>query len=451
MKNVLRGGGALVLLMVIGFSLYAARLVRSLETPEFKARVTREASALVGTRVQLESLDVSLLRGIRLGGLRARNPPGFGGDLFTVEGAKLSYDLWPLLLGRIQVDELTLRRPVITLVPDARGVFNYQKLSAPAPAGLQAPSPAAAPARLLRISVSRLSVDGARFAIVDERKVEALRLEGGSLDSALAIESGVLTGTGKGSIDAVAFANAVFLRGVRAPVKLTRERMSLAPLQAKLGGGAVTGEVQVEFKPEMRYTLQLAVSGASVATLLREAGSGGTMTGVLNAKARMEGTGGVATLRGAGSAEIRECRWPRAALFGALADLLKVPELSDPRFDDCRVEFTVGSGQARTPVVSFKGPAVELTGKGVTSLVTSIIDYDLTLALAPGLLSKVPAQIRAGFKARPDGFGTIAFKVTGTTAAPRTDLAARLGKSAAIEAAKEGLLGKLFGSRKKPQ
>jgi uncharacterized protein involved in outer membrane biogenesis len=450
MKNVVRGGVALVLLMVIGLGGYAASLVHSLETPEFKARVAREASALVGTKVQLESVDVSLFRGIRLGGIRARNPPGFGGDLFTVEGAKLSYDLWQLLRGRIQVDELTLRQPAITLVTDGRA-FNYQKLSAAAPPGAQAPVPAAASSRLLRISISRLSVDGARFAMVDERKVEVLRLEGGSLDSALAVESGVLTGTGKGSIDSMALANAVFLRGVRAPVTLTRERMTLAPLQAKLGGGAVTGEVSVAFKPEMRYTLQAAVSGASVATLLREAGSAGTMTGVLNARARIEGTGGVATLRGAGNAEIKECRWPKAALFGALADLMKVPELSDPRFDECRVEFALGSGQARTPVVNFKGPAIELTGQGLILLLNSVIDYDLTLALAPGLLAKIPAPVRAGFKPRTDGFGTIAFKVTGTTAAPRTDLAARLGKSTAIEAAKEGLFGKLFGGRKKPQ
>ena len=55
--------------VVIG--LYAAAsLLRSLDTPEFKARVAREASAVVGARVQLDSLNVSLLRGIRLGGVR---------------------------------------------------------------------------------------------------------------------------------------------------------------------------------------------------------------------------------------------------------------------------------------------------------------------------------------------------------------------------------------------
>jgi hypothetical protein len=59
--------------------------------------------------------------------------------------------------------------------------------------------------------------------------------------------------------------------------------------------------------------------------------------------------------------------------------------------------------------------------------------------------------MRAAFKTRPDGFGTIPFKVTGTTAAPRADLASRFGRALAIEAAKEGLLGRLFGGRKKPQ
>jgi uncharacterized protein involved in outer membrane biogenesis len=393
---------------------------------------------------------VSLLRGIRVGSVRIQNPPGFSGDLLRVESAKFSYDLWPLLLGRVQVDELSLRHPVITLTADAHGNFNYRQLSVLA-SSPQAGSSSTPPATgFLKLAVSKLSVDGGRFAIVDERKAPALRLEDASLDSTLAMESGVLTGSGKGSIDTVILANALFLRGVRAPMKLTKERMSLAPLQAKLGGGAVTGAVNVDFKPEMRYALQVAVNEASVATLLKEAGSAATLTGELNARAHVEGTSGVTTLTGDGNAEIKECRWPKSPIFGVLSDLVKIPELKDPRFDDCHVEFTLGGGQARTPVVSFKGAAIQLVGQGVTNLVTSVIDYDLTLALAPGMLAKMPATPRAAFKVRPDGFGTIAFKVTGTTAAPKTDLPARLGKAVAIEAAKEGLFGKLFG-KKKPQ
>jgi len=450
MKNVLRGGVALVLLAVTGFGLYAARLVGSLDTPEFKARVEREASAVVGVKVHFASLDVSLLRGIRLGGIHVVNPPGFAGDLLSAEGASLSYDLWPLLLGRIQVDELSLRQPAITLASDSRGNFNYQKLSVLKPTPQKGPWPAAAPTAFLKLAVSKLSVEEARFAILDEKKVAAFRLEGASLDSALALESGGLTGTGKASVHSAVLANALFLRGLRAPLKLTKERLTLAPLQARLANGDVSGEIQIDFKPDLRYSLRLAVSGASVATLLNEAGSAGTMTGRLDARARIEGTGGVVTMKGAGQAEIKDCRWPRAPLFGVLADALQIPELRDPRFDECRVEFALGGGQARTPVVSLKGPAIELTGRGVTNLVSSVIDYDLTLALSPGLLLKVPVTMRAGFKTRPDGFGSIPFKVTGTTKAPHADLVSRVGEAMAIEAMKEGL-GRLFGPKKKPQ
>jgi AsmA-like C-terminal region/AsmA family len=450
MKKVFLGVLALAFVVVIGLGLYGAHLVRSLETPEFKARVAEQASAAVGAKVQLESLDVSLLRGIRLGGIHILNPPGFTGDLLAAEGAKLSYDPWSLLRGHIQVDELSLRKPVITLASDARGAFNYEKLSGPAPAGQKAP-PAAAPApssSLPRLVVSKLAVDGARFVVVDDKNVAAFRIEGASLDSALAMESGVLTGTGEATVDSVVLADAMFLKGVRAPLKLTKERLSLAPLEARLGGGPVTGEIRVDFKPDMRYALQFTVHGASVATLLKEAGSPGTLTGSLKANAKVEGTGGVLTVKGSGQAAIKDCRWPKAPLFGVLAGLLQIPELADPRFDDCRVEFTLGGGQARTPVVSFKGPALELTGQGVTNLVTSVVDYDLTLALSPGLLGKLPGvTTRGAFKTRPDGFGTIAFKVTGTTVAPKTDLASRFGKAVAVEAAKEGL-GRLFGRKK---
>ncbi len=446
MKKVLRFGVAAILFATFGFSIYAARLLGSLETPAFKERAVREASAALGARVQLDTLDISLLRGIRLGGIRIQNPKGFGGDLLTAGSARLSYDLWPLLLGRVQVDELDLRAPVITLAADARGDFNYKRLSlaASAPASSKAPLSAS----LLTISISKLSVEGARFAIVDERKTAALRLDGASLKSALALESGVLTGTGQARVDAAVLGNAVFLRDVRAPLKLTRERMSLAPLEARLAGGGVRGGIGVDFKPGLRYTLQASVAGASVATLLKEAGSAATLSGSLDAKAAVEGTGGLGTLKGSGQAQVKDCRWPKSALFGVLADLLNVPELADPRFEDCRVEFTLGGGEARTPVVSFKGAAVELAGQGVTRLATSAIDYDLTLGLAPALLAKVPATPRAAFKTRPDGFGTLAFKVTGTTSAPKTDLPARLGKAVAIEAAKEGLLGRLFGKKK---
>jgi hypothetical protein len=56
-------------------------------------------------------------------------------------------------------------------------------------------------------------------------------------------------------------------------------------------------------------------------------------------------------------------------------------------------------------------------------------------------------ELKAAFKERGDGFSAVDFKVTGTSAAPKTDLASRVGKAAATEAAVSGLK-KIFGKKK---
>jgi len=101
-----------------------------------------------------------------------------------------------------------------------------------------------------------------------------------------------------------------------------------------------------------------------------------------------------------------------------------------------------------TPSLALKGAQVQLTGRGQMTMETGALDYDLTLALAPPVFAKVTArEIRSAFRDRGDGFMAIDFRVTGTTAAPKNDLIARLGQAAATEAVK-GSLGKLFGKKK---
>jgi hypothetical protein len=72
----------------------------------------------------------------------------------------------------------------------------------------------------------------------------------------------------------------------------------------------------------------------------------------------------------------------------------------------------------------------------------------MTLALATAVLERLPAkELRAAFRDRGDGFGTLDFRVTGTTASPQTDLVPRIAAAAAGQAAKnkvKKLLEKLF-------
>jgi hypothetical protein len=220
--------------------------------------------------------------------------------------------------------------------------------------------------------------------------------------------------------------------------------LRLDPVGARLAGGEVKGTIALDLAPDLRWSLELGIEGASVATLLKEAGGAPTAEGRVAGRASLAGTGGVATARGKGQAEIRDCRLLDHAVTKALALALQMPELASPRFEECRVEFEVGGGVARTPVLRFKSRTLELTGRGTFGLVTSALDYDMTLAIGPDLLARIPGNTtRAAFKKREDGFSTLDFGVTGTAAAPKVDLVQKLGASLATEAVKEGIR-KLF-------
>lgn len=81
-------------------------------------------------------------------------------------------------------------------------------------------------------------------------------------------------------------------------------------------------------------------------------------------------------------------------------------------------------------MISLKDPAIQLTGAGSMSLDDDSIAYGMTLALGRRLLGRIPAkQVRTAFRERGDGFAAIDFRVSGTTAAPRTDLPLRIGKA----------------------
>jgi len=128
--------------------------------------------------------------------------------------------------------------------------------------------------------------------------------------------------------------------------------------------------------------------------------------------------------------------------------VLQVPELAHPDFKTCRVEFKQTGVRFATPVVKLTGDALRLDGAGTLNLDSSALDYDMNLALSPTLYAKVTRpELRGAFQEQADGFATLAFKLTGTTLEPKTDILSRLGKAAAVGALK-GQIGRLFGKKK---
>jgi uncharacterized protein involved in outer membrane biogenesis len=432
--------------LVLALAGYLAYRLRSLDTPEATAALLQRASAALGTQVRARELEVSLLRGVGLRQVTVANPSGFSGELLSADAFRLRYDLLPLLRGRVQVDELALERPVLRLAMDARGVFNYERLGGPT--RQPASTPAALPRLPIALSLSGVSLKDGQVSVVDHLRTPLLTLDDLDLDSSFALASGELRGRGEAKLGTLGLAGRLFLRRVSAPLELTKHKARLAPIRGTLADGAASGALELDLASGFRYKLSLEVDGARVDRLLEEAGGRG-LSGSLLAKASFEGSGGLPTVAGRGSARVDDCQVRGSKVLSMLAATLQLSELAAPDFDDCRAEFTLARGRAETTLLNLKGPAVQLTGRGTSNLLTRALDYDMTLALSQTLLGRIPVkEMRAAFRDRGDSFSTLDFKVSGTTDAPRTDIASRIAKAGAVEALK-GALGKLF--RKNPR
>jgi uncharacterized protein involved in outer membrane biogenesis len=283
-----------------------------------------------------------------------------------------------------------------------------------------------------------LAVENGSILMNDHTKARLMAVEDIDFRSAFEFAGGVAQGAGEITIGKANFADVLFVRGVRAPLSMSKERVTLSPIRGEVAGGAVSGDLKVDLKGGFRYTTDLVVKDARVKTLLEEAKSAAVVSGTLSAKAHFEGKGGLATMRGQGSADIASCRAENSRVLALLSQALQVPELANPDFESCRVEFTQTGSRFATPVVKLTGDAVRLAGRGSVNLDTSGLDYEMTLGLAPKLFAKITRpELRAGFKEGADGFATIDFRLYGTTLEPKTDLLARIGKAAATGIAKD--------------
>jgi uncharacterized protein involved in outer membrane biogenesis len=460
MKKILLGAVGLLLIAALALAGYGMTLARRLDTPELKESLRAQAKATLGTDVRVTRMKISLLSGVTLEGIAIDSPAPFEGELLAADAFVLRYRLLPLLAGRFEVERLALEKPRLALAMDAKGAFNYEKLGRADGAGPATPptagkAAASAPAGAagatavpLRIVMKSLAVEDASIRMTDHTKASLMAVDGIDFRSAFEVAAGGAQGRGDVTIGTTNLGDVLFVRDARAPLTLSKEKVTLAPIRASVAGGTLTGDLSADLAGGFRFATDLALDGARVEKLLEEAQSAAALSGTLQAKAHFEGRGGLPTLRGKGSAQVAGCRAQGSKVLALLAAVLQVPELANPDFETCRVEFDQRASRFATPVVELKGDAVRLSGKGSLDLETSGLDYDMTLALSPALFAKVTRrELRGAFETRADGFAAVPFRLYGTTLEPKTDLVARLGKAAAKGVAIEQA-GKLLKGKK---
>jgi uncharacterized protein involved in outer membrane biogenesis len=236
LKWIVIAVGALLLLLVA----VLAALPWFLNTPAFQAYVSQTATHALGRPIKFASLSIAPLPlpTVKLRGLQIADDPAFGTLPFlTMREGRMGIPLKPLLFGRIELADLTLEEPTITLIEDQRGRWNFASL------GASGPSPGGAPKSGSRIGGTAAgAILLSRISIVDGRmqygKLGArgsdLQLEKINLKVSQAAQAGAFRGRG----------DAVVQPG---NVKLVIREASLAPSGARsIAEMALHATVEVE-------------------------------------------------------------------------------------------------------------------------------------------------------------------------------------------------------------
>ena len=450
MKKILVVAGGALVAVVLAVLLYAAWLLHSMDTPQFKAAVLARTRAALGAEVRVTRMKVSLFSGLTLEGVTIANPPPFQGDLLSAGSFTLRYRLWPLLSGRLEVQKAAFVKPQLNVLMDARGRFNYEGLGAVPVGGrapVSSPSGGAFAGKLpVDLDLRSVTVENGSILLRDASRTLLMRADAVGLDSRFVLTSSGLAGSGKARVDRLELGGVPLVQDVSSPLKTLRDSLELAPIRGTVAGGTLSGTATINLK-DFRYASSLKLEGTDVAKLLAQARSSRLVSGTLRANASFSGTGGLAVMKGGGHAEVAHCRVTNSRVLLLLSRVLQVPELANPDLDQCLAEFTLGGNHLNTTVLRLIGRQLQLTGSGSLNLGTGALDYHMKLALAQQVLNKVTIRpLRAAFTDRGDGFSTVDFTVTGTADVPHTDLAERVGRAAAVDALQG--LGRLLTKHK---
>lgn len=172
-------GIALVFVLLVGVGLALPFLI-DLNTYQDQYRPLIEEA--LNRKIMLQDIRLTVWPriGARVAGFTVEDDPSFRrGPFASLSSLDVGVKLLPLLRGRIEVEEITLRDPVIVVLKNRAGGLNISTLGSRAPAVSKPEVPSGAPAEgplraLALLAVDQVSIDGGKLTYRDESASDPL-------------------------------------------------------------------------------------------------------------------------------------------------------------------------------------------------------------------------------------------------------------------------------------
>jgi AsmA protein len=172
-KSLIGIGVALVLL--IGTILLLPFLI---DLNKYQDQYKPSIEGALNRKIQLQDIRLTIWPrlGARVGGFAVLDDPSFSsGPVASLTSLDIGVKLWPLLSGRIEIEEIALRDPVITVIKNKSGVTNVSTIGPKTPTGSPPPKESGTPPEpggdplqaLALLAVDRVSIEDGRLTYRD--------------------------------------------------------------------------------------------------------------------------------------------------------------------------------------------------------------------------------------------------------------------------------------------
>ncbi|MDX2251858.1 MAG: AsmA family protein [Nitrospira sp.] len=166
--------GGLVLIVVLVGLIFALPFLVDLNTYQDQYKPLIEEA--LNRKVQLRDIRLTIWPriGARVAGFAVFDDPAFGsGPFASLSSLDVGVKLMPLLSGKVEVEEVTLREPVITVIKNKHGVLNASTIGRKGVAMPETPSRAPIPSTegplkiLALLAVDQVSIAGGKMTYRD--------------------------------------------------------------------------------------------------------------------------------------------------------------------------------------------------------------------------------------------------------------------------------------------
>jgi uncharacterized protein involved in outer membrane biogenesis len=386
-----------------------------------------------GKRIEIGKLALSFSPlSLRVDGFAARNPPLFPpGYIVQIARVDANLDATALLHRRVVIKELVLDQPVIHLISDPDGPWNFENPQIKA-VGQSFPLAPIGKVRInnATVTISDLLPSDAPGPVLFEAHGISSELADVNVDAILDPTSSSLDGQGALTATHVRF-GAIQASNVHAKLKLEHRQTVLSDITAKLYGGSMEGSVVFKLSGKApSFAAKAELREIEMVPLLAAFGSArglmtGKVAGDLTLIGDVEHTAHPLTgLRGVGHVTVRDGQVPSLKLNANLMRLMHFNDLGpakdDPSsFNMISTDLELANLHITSKTIDIDGYGVDVDGSGSVSVSGSDeLDYSgvAQITTKQGFFTNTFARLSGATLVQ--GKLTFPFRITGTIENP---------------------------------